>query len=131
MNMEDEKREKLVPLPPAQMEALAAICNRYPSVELETRERHRAALGEEVRMRVELRRDLDEGEFGSREEFLEELKTFDTPVDAKRFPLEKDEQWWLLVTVQDAETLGHVMFVDRVLLKTQPNKAIDVNFTLS
>lgn len=48
MNMEDDMREKLVPLPAAQMEALAAVCNRYPSVELETRDRHRVALGDEV-----------------------------------------------------------------------------------
>ena len=34
MNMEDEDREKLVPLPEEKMADLAAICNRYPNLEL-------------------------------------------------------------------------------------------------
>ena len=35
MNLEDDVRSKVVPLPAAKMEALAAVCNRYPSMDLE------------------------------------------------------------------------------------------------
>ena len=34
MNMEDEDREKLVPLSEEQMADLASVCNRYPNLEL-------------------------------------------------------------------------------------------------
>ena len=70
MNMEDDVREKYVPLGQDKMAKLAAVCNRYPNVEL--------VVGgqEEEEVTLTVRRDIDEADFESKEEYLEELKTF-------------------------------------------------------
>jgi pre-mRNA-splicing helicase BRR2 len=69
MNMEDDIRKKLLPIPQAEMERLASICNRYPFVaaevsfpgvtDLKTAE---FQIGDEVDLVVTLSRDDDEEE---------------------------------------------------------------------
>ena len=89
--MEDDMREKYVPLTQDKMERLAAVCNRYPNLELVIE----SQAADEVSLTI--RRDIDEADFESKEEYLEELKTFAQPVDAPYCPLRKEENWWLVI----------------------------------
>ena len=91
MEMEDDDREKLVPLDNKDMADVAKYVNRYPNVdvqyELSTEE---VRQGESIVVRVVLERDADEEE---QEEEEEEVG----PVVAPFFPTRKDEGWWLVV----------------------------------
>lgn len=44
-----------------------------------------------------LKRDIDEQDFETKEEFLAELSAFKTPVPTLDFPESKQESWWLVV----------------------------------
>jgi len=86
------------------MASLAGVCNRYPNLELGVKNKEEdlyvdTANGSEspLDLMVTIRRDIDEADFSSREEYLEELKVFAQPVDARLYPLQKDESWWVLV----------------------------------
>jgi pre-mRNA-splicing helicase BRR2 len=46
---------------------------------------------------ITIRRDIDEADFETKEEYLEELKTFTHPVDAPYYPQRKEENWWLVI----------------------------------
>lgn len=43
-----------------------------------------------------MRRDIQEDDFESREEYLEELKVFREPVKARFYPKAKEENWWIV-----------------------------------
>ena len=112
MNMEDALRERLIPLPEQQMVHLAGVCNRYPNLELiikneegDLRLDMATASETPLDLAVMIRRDIDEADFSSKEEYLEELKTFAQPVDAPLYPLQKDENWWVLVGQPSANRL--------------------------
>ena len=70
---------------------LASVCNRYPNLELVIEGQE----GDEVTLTA--RRDIDEGDFETKEEYLEELKTFASSVDAPYYPNKKEENWWLVI----------------------------------
>lgn len=44
-----------------------------------------------------VRRDIDESDFESKQEYLDELKAFNCPVDAPLYPWSKDENWWVII----------------------------------
>lgn len=86
------------------MEDLAGVCNRYPNLELGIKNKEDELCvdtsngGENLlELGVTVRRDIDEADFESREEYLEELKIFAQPVDARLYPKSKDENWWIVV----------------------------------
>mmetsp|Transcript_18293 Transcript_18293/g.31303 ORF Transcript_18293/g.31303 Transcript_18293/m.31303 type:complete len:87 (-) Transcript_18293:307-567(-) len=86
MNMEDEDREKCLKLTETQMQSLAENCNRYPNMELELK----GTLSDnELSLEYEVRRDIDEGDFESRQDYLGELKTMASPVNSQTYPLSK------------------------------------------
>lgn len=96
MNMEDDLREKLVQVSEEQMERLAAVCNRYPIVEIRcSTDRATArdpigvyAPGEAINLTVVVSRDeADE----------EALSVFKAPVFAQYLPQQKFEEWWVVV----------------------------------
>lgn len=80
MNMDDEQREKLVNLGEEKMAALAEVCNRYPNLELKianSKQDLKVDLNNDsessLDLIVSIKRDLDESDFSSKEEYLEEL----------------------------------------------------------
>ena len=98
MNMEDDLRNELVPIPEKQMLKLADICNRYPLVEIKF-ETDRASKGdpvgsyaveEPIELLVTLSRDEDEDD-------EEALAIFNQPVKAQYYPEKKSEEWWVVV----------------------------------
>lgn len=77
MNMEDEDRVKLVPLPEQTMQEVAEVCNRYPNLELllPNSKRQFVLNRNEHHLNLELtmKRDISEDDFETKEEYLEEL----------------------------------------------------------
>ena len=71
------------------MEKLAAVCNRFPVVEMEyTTDKKVYSIGEQVLLDVTIKRAEDDEE---------SLAVFDQPVFAPYFPTKKFEEWWLVV----------------------------------
>ena len=83
MNMEDEIRQKLVPVSDEQMEKLANVCNRYPLVDIKYQTERGTEndpvgayqLDEPIELVVTLLRDEDEDD-------QEALEVFNRPVYA-------------------------------------------------
>lgn len=72
------------------MNQLASVCNRYPSIELLVEVQKPAySEGETAELKVTLSRADVEDEA--------DLAVFQEPVFAQYYPLEKEEQWWLVV----------------------------------
>ena len=83
MNMEDDQRDRLLNLDEDQMATLAEVCNRYPNLELNVENSPKdlkvdtCNSGESsLNLVVSIKRDIDEAEFATKEEYLEELKVF-------------------------------------------------------
>lgn len=71
------------------MERLAAICNRFPVVEMEYKtDKSVYSLSEQVILDVNIKRAEDDEE---------SLAVFEQPVFAPYFPVKKFEDWWLVV----------------------------------
>jgi len=84
IEMEDEDRRELLGLADSKLEAVAKWCNRYPDIDVkyEIADKDELTTGDAVTVMVTLEREL-EGELG--------------PVEAVRFPKQKEESWWLVV----------------------------------
>lgn len=84
LEMDDADRRALLNMSEQQLEEVAQVCNRYPSIELsyEVEEQDDILVGDDVTMQISLEREIEE-----------ELR----PVDAPRFPKQKDEAWWLVI----------------------------------
>ena len=135
MNMEDDVRSKLVALPAAKMEALAAVCNRYPSMDLEVSDAAniRVCFSPEsdvtdLKLEVQLIRDIDKDDFETEQEYQDELKALSAPVNARFYPLEKDEVWWIIV---GSATAGSIMSIKRVQLRQKAFASHMVNLEIS
>ena len=50
-----------------------------------------------VGLAITVRRDINEADFSTREEYLEELSIYALPVEAPYYPEEKQENWWVIV----------------------------------
>ena len=98
MNMEDEIRQKLVPVSDEQMEKLANVCNRYPLVDIKYQTERGTEndpvgayqLDEPIELVVTLLRDEDEDD-------QEALEVFNRPVYAQYYPEKKSDEWWVVV----------------------------------
>jgi pre-mRNA-splicing helicase BRR2 len=72
MNMDDDQREKLVPLPSDQMSEVARVCNRYPNIELllSKSKLRMSSETDQLELVVTLKRDIEESDFDTKEEYL-------------------------------------------------------------
>jgi pre-mRNA-splicing helicase BRR2 len=114
LDLEDDKRRELLALPEQQLEEVAAVCARYPDINLsyEVVGGSTDVLGgESVALAVSLERELEAGA---------ELQ----PVTAARFPGRRDEAWWLVVGDTRANTL---LAIKRVVL--QRNAKVKLEFS--
>mmetsp|Transcript_21253 Transcript_21253/g.29469 ORF Transcript_21253/g.29469 Transcript_21253/m.29469 type:complete len:287 (-) Transcript_21253:196-1056(-) len=84
IEMEDDDRRELLGLSDSKLEAVARWCNRYPDIDIKYEVVDSAGIttGDPVTVVVALERDL-EGDL--------------TPVEAARFPKQKEESWWLVI----------------------------------
>ncbi|EKX54104.1 hypothetical protein GUITHDRAFT_160810 [Guillardia theta CCMP2712] len=84
MDMEDDDRIKLLEMPQSKLGQIAAVCNRFPNINLEYEvvDADSISAGEQVVVTIRLERDQD-SEVGK--------------VHAPYYPKEKDEAWWVLV----------------------------------
>jgi pre-mRNA-splicing helicase BRR2 len=84
LDMDDRDRRALLNMSEPELEEVARVCNRYPSIEVnyEIEDKDNIIAGDDVTMHVSLEREIDE-----------DLR----PVDAPRYPKRKDEAWWLVV----------------------------------
>ncbi len=83
INMEDAQRNKLLDMTPDEVAKIAAVCNRYPAIEMKVLPSGPVKAAEPVNIGVDLSRELDT----------------DTvpPVHAPYYPQEKEEYWWVVV----------------------------------
>ncbi|MFH4977102.1 hypothetical protein AB6A40_003811 [Gnathostoma spinigerum] len=87
LDLEDDEREKLLQMTPAQMADVAKFCNHYPSIELEHTIEHKDSItiGDTVNVTVEMERENDQNGMAP-------------PVVAPLFPQKrKEEGWWLVI----------------------------------
>ena len=118
LELEEDRRRELLALPEQQLEEVAAVCARYPDINLT----HEFAgggssvdsvlAGESINLTVSLERELEAG------------VTEVAAVTAARFPGRRDEAWWLVVGDAQANTL---LAIKRVVL----NKAAKVKLEFS
>ena len=131
MNMDDDLRNKLVPVSDDQMAKLANVCNRYPLVELKyctergTDDENPVgeyALDEPIELIVTLQRDEDEDD-------KEALEVFNKPVFAQFFPEKKSEEWWVVVGHSQS---GRLLAIKKVTnFKAQASAEVKLNFVVS
>ncbi|KAL8109951.1 DExH-box ATP-dependent RNA helicase DExH12-like [Apium graveolens] len=86
VDMEDDKRQKLLQMNDAQLIEIAKFCNRFPNIDLtyDILDNQNIRAGEDISLQVTLERDL-------------EGRTEVGPVDAPKYPKAKEEGWWLVV----------------------------------
>ena len=114
VDLEDEQRRDLLQLPESQLEEVAAVCSRYPDINLSFEAScsgKTLAPGEVVMVSVALEREVN----GS-----EDL----VPVTAPYFPGQRDEAWWLVVGDTKSNSL---LAIKRVVL----NRASKVKLEFS
>ncbi|XP_055327556.1 U5 small nuclear ribonucleoprotein 200 kDa helicase-like [Paramacrobiotus metropolitanus] len=90
MDLEDEERNSLLQLTPAQMADVAKFCNRYPNIDMvHNLAADKVKMGESVVVEVVLSRD---------EEVV-------GPVIAPLFPHKREEGWWMVLAETSSNTL--------------------------
>eukprot|EP00899_Mesostigma_viride_P012040 jgi/Mesvir1/20837/Mv07930-RA.1 len=86
VDMEDDERRALLALSDAQLLDIAAVCNRYPNIDMsyEVADKDEITAEETVTVNVTLEREMDANQ---------DLP----PVTAAHFPAPKEEAWWLVI----------------------------------
>jgi len=112
MDMEDDERDKLLQMSPAQLGDVARVANAYPNVDVshEIEDADEIASGETVTVHVQLARETDEEE---------------APVPrahAPRFPKPKEEGWWLVIGDPKANAL---VCIKRITLQLRAKVKLD------
>ena len=112
LDMEDDERDKLLAMTPAQLADVARAANRYPNVDLsyEVEDAEEIAAGETVTVLVQLQREADDAE----------AKV--PAVHAPRFPKQKEEGWWLVVGDPKANAL---LCIKRITLQQKAKVKLD------
>ena len=112
MDMEDDEREALLGMTPAQLADVARVCNRYPNIDVnyEVEDADELVAGESVSVVVQLARETGD-----------ELKAA-PKVHAPRFPKEKEEGWWLVVGDVAANSL---LCIKRISLQLKAKVKLD------
>jgi pre-mRNA-splicing helicase BRR2 len=103
LDLEDDRRRELLGLPEHQLEEVAAVCSRYPDINLSYEIVGGGAevlAGESVTISVSLEREMEGTELPA--------------VTAAKFPGRRDEAWWLVVGDPNSNTL---MAIKRVVLQ--------------
>ncbi|KAI6238035.1 hypothetical protein M3Y99_00730500 [Aphelenchoides fujianensis] len=115
--LEDDVREDLLRMTPAQLSNVATFCNSYPSIEVQHKVQPESPqAGETVQLDVVLEREEDTDVEGSRR-----------PVVAPFFPQrQKEEGWWLVVGEKKTNQL---LSIKRLTVNTTSNVRLD--FVLS
>jgi len=111
LELEDDKRDKLLGLDKAKLADVARVCNRYPSIEMDVamdQEDEDVCAGDTVVVKVALERDMDV-----------EVSAVVTPY----YPKPKDEGWWLIVGDPDTDALLSVKRVN--LLRKSTSVKLD------
>lgn len=104
LDLDDDKRREMLALSEPQLEEVAAVCARYPDINMTFEVAGGSTdvlAGESVALTVSLERELEGGA---------ELAA----VTAGRFPGRRDEAWWLVVGDSKANTL---LAIKRVVLQ--------------
>ena len=112
MEMEDKDRDQMLKLPPAKLQEVAQACNAYPNIDMsfEVADADSITAGSSVTVKVTLQRDVDEEEDGDSKGAGGAVPT----VYAPRYPVAKNEGWWLVVGDPDKNEL---VCIKRVALK--------------
>eukprot|EP00003_Mantamonas_plastica_P009401 TRINITY_DN1876_c0_g1_i1.p1 TRINITY_DN1876_c0_g1~~TRINITY_DN1876_c0_g1_i1.p1 ORF type:complete len:2192 (+),score=792.85 TRINITY_DN1876_c0_g1_i1:639-7214(+) len=108
MDMEDDERIELLQMDDQQLADVAVVCNQYPSIEME--------------FEVQDDDDLHEGEKVIMKIALERESEYVGPVYAPRYPKQRQEGWW--VVVSDSKT-NQVLAVRHVVFGMKKNLALD------
>ena len=131
MNMDDGLREKLVPLPADRMQQVAEVCNRFPNFELNLTNLKNGGIKATkggVEIQLVIKRDINEEDFETREEFLEELATFKKPVPTLDFSNQtKQEVWWLLVGHPASQSVLKIQRLTTLHLQAQLTQKLSIN----
>uniref|UniRef100_A0A7S0D2D4 RNA helicase n=1 Tax=Amorphochlora amoebiformis TaxID=1561963 RepID=A0A7S0D2D4_9EUKA len=112
LDMEDDDRVKLLGMPAAKLDDVATFCNTYPNIEVkyEILEADEITAGSRVVVQVNLERDADD-----EEDEEEDQKSYVVePVYSKRYPVAKQEAWWLVIGDQKKNKL---LSIKRVVMR--------------
>ncbi len=111
LDLDDDKRREMLGMSDLQLQEVAAVCSRYPDINL-TYEVGSADVmgGESVALAVSLEREMEDKELA--------------PVTASRFPGRRDEAWWLVVGDPKANTL---LAIKRVVLQRAAKVKLEFN----
>eukprot|EP00958_Prasinococcus_capsulatus_P026621 scaffold4916_cov371-Prasinococcus_capsulatus_cf.AAC.3 len=94
IEMEDDDRRALLGMSDTQLEDVAAVCNRYPNIEVKfnVTNKDEIVAGDSVTIAIGLERELEDDE---------EVH----PVHCPLYPKQKDEGWWLVVGMPSTNQL--------------------------
>ena len=126
LDLEDDERNALLQISPAQMAEVADFCNAYPIVEAETQIRGGAgqsfSAGSEILLDIHLQRvqddDDDDDDDDDNMDDNDDDDDVDLSVRAARFPAEKVETWYLVVGEASGENL---LALKRVKVEKETN----------
>lgn len=113
------------------MEKVAQICNRYPNLQLligDDQTVYRVEQGQSFSLKVEIRRDIDEEDFETHEEYLEELKSFACPVNAPYYPTKKDEVWWIIIGNPSKNKILAIKKITTMQNKASISQSLELDF---
>ncbi|KAF9622498.1 hypothetical protein IFM89_031902 [Coptis chinensis] len=107
VEMEDNEKQKLLQMSDLQLIDIAHFCNRFPNIDMmfDVIDSENIRARQDVMLHVTLERDL-----GGRSDV--------GPVDAPRYPIAKEEGWWLVVG--DSKT-NQLLAIKRVSLQRESN----------
>ncbi|CAL5322251.1 unnamed protein product [Camellia sinensis] len=113
MEMEDNERRGLLKMSDSQLMDTARFCNCYPNVDLmyDVLDSDNVRVGKDVSLQFTLQRDI-------------EGQTEVGPVDAPRYPIAKEEGWWLIVG--DTKT-NQLLVIRKVSFRRKSN--VELVFT--
>lgn len=132
LTLDEDVRNDILRLPEDKLADVAVFCNNYPNVEVSFKviDADEVTAGDPVRISVQLKREVDEGDLAETE--LEALGK----VSATLFPGEKREGWWIVVGDTSTNLLYSLKRVNLQLLQKvdlefmAPEEAGDYNLKL-
>ena len=117
LDMDDEPRKELLQLTQKQLDEVAKVCNKIPNFKIEAlleENQREANVGEEVNVAIKIEGDEDE----------EEENQGSKLVYAPFYPIEKEEQWWLIIADESTKKL---LSIKRIEVKS--GMEVQISFT--
>jgi len=113
LEMDDDKRERILNMDKAQLADVAKAANRYPNIDLHFEINTKGVIkpGQSMKVTVQLEREMDEDERLG-------------PVYAPFYPTEKAEGWWLVV----GNTKTNQLLAIKRINFTKPQQAVALEF---